>query len=240
MNDFADILTLQIKHEIANRYFGFRNDIEQQSLQYLQSLALLETQKPHPFQEVLLRLEACRQLYVNEPLFARFFSLTGLPQQLADRMSSNTPVAFKNLAKIHCPPPLLILCTPFYRVRYRKFNYRSYQELSISVADYCRLQDQLELNYNNICADIETFRRNNDLGAILDFIRRLESSSDLKDSSLGAYCKLPRHSNLHQELLPEPPPPVDSVLPRLTVLPDFKDIQASLAHISDQAHGLLC
>ena len=95
MDDFAKTLAFEVKKEIAERYFGFRKIIEEDSDDYQQevinSALLLETEIGFD----LLRIYALLQ---KDELIKEFYTLTGLGNVLFfDTYVSSSPTIRKRL-----------------------------------------------------------------------------------------------------------------------------------------------
>ena len=75
MHDMDEMLSLEIKKEIADRYFGFRKMIEDDSRQYDQHLLEAQRQLENEVGFDLVRLYI---LLGRESMIHDFFRLTGL------------------------------------------------------------------------------------------------------------------------------------------------------------------
>lgn len=229
MDDFVNAIAYEVKLEIANRYFGFRTQIEAEIKQYLERLH--QTEKEHLF---LLQLDIRRMeiLLQRKELFMEFLQVAGLPQQFsgsgADRQyPPDTVELFAGLTG-----------EGFSRWRrYRDLGFKVYRTLESSIAAYRNTYLDLEEEYGELCARIDEFQRNNDLTGILCFLRTFDSPDNERLKFLHSEL-LPRPGKtLDQELNIPHPRPLSDTLPDLAVIPPLKQIKNRLNTLLKSAYS---
>jgi hypothetical protein len=187
MDDFASMLTFELKEDLARRYFGTRKQIENDKIAYLSSLAESSTTGR---QDVVHCITKICTLLGSADLCTVFFKFTGLPQDFL-----NTPLQPHDIVTSKR------LIVEFKRRgitrrrRYRNTLYHLYSLLEKEVATYCEDYEENQLLYDDICDEINKFRRNFDLTTIFQFLREIDNPDRGRTSELGYQA---RHAGLRQ------------------------------------------
>jgi hypothetical protein len=232
MEDFANALAYEIKHEIADRYFGFRKCIEAGSSQYLVDLKRSSSEY---IAEIQLDLQRIQYLLVKEEVFRSFVVYTRLPDSFTCNLG--TPQ----------PSPSLQRQTLFAglkgegftrRRRHRSLVLKIYTSLAGHIDKYCENFTQLRENHENICQEIDLFYRKNDLSGILSLLRRIDNPNPGQYETLQVPNSTPIGSGLDQDLLIVPPPPVTSRMHSFHPMLPFKTARPELDKIIKQAFEL--
>ncbi len=228
MQEMEDLLSLEIKKEMADRYFGFRKMIEDNRRQYDQGVLEAYRQLEDRVGFELIRLYL---LLHQEPLIHDFFRLTGLRDH------------------IFFDPYLLSACTIRHqlfagqrsrgltrRSRFRHIFFDVYNRLVEGIAVYRTTLNRLTEEGEIITQEIGLFHRKNDVGAMMGFLRGLNTGSVLEDGlGAGGVAQL-RDNSLEQKLRIEPPVAAEHLLPNFPALPLLKTCQGALQVLVDAAY----
>lgn len=219
MDQIADALAYEIKHEIATRYFGFRKNIETITAGFQVRLS----QYSRGIQEKLGRdIRRIHHLFPAREHFQAAIEMAGLPLEFTTRTLNDTPEETKDE-----------LFAGFSRSgftrrgRYLHLGKQVYATLLDHLDEYQELFADLSDEQQEIARRIKAFETNNDLSGILGFFRGLDSSrwqADVlqSDSVIGA------DQLLANDLRIPVPPAVSTVMPHLHQPPEFTKISRSL------------
>ena len=229
MEDISKALVYEIKRDIANRYFGFRKQIETESRQYLDKLHNVDGQYAA---DIARNLQRMRCLLPNEQLFASFLQFTGIPESMAGlSVERHAPAAWQQLFDGLRGKGFTR------RRRFRDLLYQVYRSLAADVDTYRHISLQLNEEHEDICAQIKRFYRMNDLSGILNFLREIDNPDALHAGLLHTDQPPLARQNLEEELRIQPPPRVDTHLPALPQLVPFKAAKPTLEALASQAFG---
>jgi len=227
MQDITDILAFEVKKEMADRYFGFRKQIEDDSAAYLERLTLSSLKLENKIGFTLIRLYI---LFDNKQLISEFLHLTGLPQNLYyDPYLLESPTIKKRV---------------FAGASRRGFTRKgqfinmvldTYDKLEELVEEYRKTQDELTKEHETIRAEIHLFYRRNDIDTILRFIRRLDSPGDGTLYGMQPPEEGASHQGLSDQMRLHPPPPACEILPILPPIPEKRQIARQLKQIANTA-----
>ena len=227
MEEFADAIAYEVKQEMANRYFGFRTRIENQSKEYLAKL--LESSREL---ELGIRLDLCRiQFLLQEPrLFCEFLRLTGLPKEYALSLTKR-----QASAKIQ---ELFVEMRGEGFTRWRRFRGLAltvYRSLAERIVAYRNAYFQLQEEHDELCQEIIKFQRNNNLSDILCFLRNFDSPDSERLKFLHSNTSLGASDALEQELSITPPAPIADAMLLLDLLPQPNQIKGRFTELLKQA-----
>ncbi len=227
MEDFAQSLAFEVKKDIAERYFGFRKIIEDDSDAYqkevINSALHLETKIGFD----LLRIYALLQ---EDTLIKRFYDVTGLGKVLYfDSYVSGSPTIRKELLKGQEVRGL------FRKTRFRNMFYDLYQILHGHVDEYRSRIISLIEERDIIEEEIKLFYQKNDISGIMLFLRNLDGSSGTSGTMAGGINSRGSIS-MEQKMRLTAPQPVEKFLPHLEPIPELTAIQAELLEIINQAY----
>ena len=230
MDDFANAIAFEVKQEIAERYFGLRTRIEEWSSRYLEQLHQTDKELAAA---IGLDLWRFRVLLEAPYLFHGFLRLIDLPGEDAI-----------HLCRLHSPEPAPgELFTHLRgggltrRQRFRSLASAVYCSLARNVAAYHEAAHQLQLEHDDICAEIDRFRRQNDLTDILSFLRSLDSGTAERSRLLHSDASGGRTSTLDSDLQLKAPPPVSAVLLQLRPLPPLEQIKEPFTAFLNEAYN---
>lgn len=216
MENIENILTLEVKHEIANRYFGFRRIIEKDTENYLKEVRATAEHFEKTVGHELVRIY---HLLDRQDLLTRFFSLTGLPEGLfRDAFINTEPIKSKIIAQQNFRGITRKRCL-------RNMFFDAYDRLHAAIIAYREICDALQEEQETICEEIRLFYRKNDIDTIFHFLRGLDGATTVPGSSAiaGEYS-----GSLEAKLHIEPPLPVEDLLPQLPAIPTVKAIRKDL------------
>lgn len=226
MHGMDEMLSLEVKKEIADRYFGFRKMIEEDSRAYNEQVALAYCQLENEVGFDLVRLYILLQ---RESLIHDFYRITGFRDPLfLDPYLLRSPSIRRRLFKGQAVHGF---------TRHGRFLHLFcdiYQRLSQGVANYTATMNRLLGEGKAIVEEIEVFYRKNDLGSMMDFLRRLDSA----ETSGGLYGGISslRDQTLEEKMRITAPDCVDRLLPALPPLPPLKRCKGRLRELLDQAY----
>jgi hypothetical protein len=227
MEDFAKTLAFEVKKEIADRYFGFRKIIEEDSDDYqkdiISSALVLETKIGFD----LLRIYALLQ---EDDLIAQFYELTNLGDVLFfDPYVSSSPTIRKRLFQDQNVHGF------FRKSRFSNMFFDVYESLRYHVDDYRRRIAALAEDHDVIEEEIKLFYQKNDISGIMLFLRSLDGSSGTSGTMSGGINSGGTIS-MEKKMRLQPPQPVEKFLPVLEAIPDPATINSKLKALVNRAY----
>jgi hypothetical protein len=229
MDDFANAIAFEVKQEIADRYFGMRTRIETRAQQYLEQLYHADKVLAEAISFDLWRM---RTLFSAPNHFHAFLTLIDLPSEDAiDLCGRRNPPPGKEELFRHLRGGGLTR-----RQRFRSLTTAVYCSLAKNIAAYNETARLLEEEHEEICAEIERFRRHNDLTDILSFLRTLDCDDADRRKHLHSSGTLQQNLSLEKELRLVPPPATGTVLLPLRLVPPISAIQNSFNVLLHEAY----
>lgn len=227
MQDLESFLSVEVKKEIADRYFGSRKLIEDDSKEYDRRVKEAYRQLESQVGNDLIRLYI---LLESESLVHDFFRLTGLRddiflepyllQSKTIRKRLFSGLRFRGLTR---------------RSRFRNCFLDTYCQLRSSTEEYRQLVQQLVNEQLVIEQEIALFQRNNDLGVMMGFLRGLEGDGAGDAILAGAITPLNTRT-LEEKMKINPPKAVGTLLPIFPDLPSLKQCKNKLIELIDKAY----
>ena len=224
--DINDILALEVKKEMADRYFGFRKlieeDIKEYDNQILTSFLRLE-------QKIGFDLVRLYILLKDENLIHEFFQLAGLDQLIFyDPYLPESPTLRRKVfagQEVHG-------LTRFRRFRNMVFD--TYQALSDDINQYRQNLRSLDSERESIAEEIQQFYHKHDLGVMLDFLRGLDGGATAGDMAGGLVRET--GADLDRKMKVQPPPPVNELLPVIPQVIPLARLKESFNGIVERAY----
>lgn len=234
MEDFTKFLDFEIKKELADRYFGFRKLIEEDKMALARNLR-------HSNQTVGNRIVLdLTRLYIllrNDELIRLFLKSAGLGEKFFfDPYILTSPT---------------IRARVFAGVRTRGFTASgrfknmlidTYGALESDISEYREKMAALVGRQEVIEEEIKIFYRKNDIGAIMGFLRAMDSGGGsgsgggMEGGLVSGYAE-----SMEKKMRVLPPPAVEDdlpILPPLTPLSQIKKELKKLAKVAfDQQKG---
>jgi hypothetical protein len=228
MNGMEEMLSLEVKKEIADRYFGFRKMIEDDSQEYNEQILEAYRQLENEVGFDLVRLYI---LLNRESLIRDFFRITGFRDPIfLDPYLLQSPTIRRRLFKGQQVRGF---------TRHARFNhlfFDIYQRLQKSLEAYTATMDRLVREGQAIVEEIEVFYRKNDLSAMMGFLRRLDSSGDA--GPMGTTPAPLRDNYMEEKMRIQAPDGAETRLPSFPPLPPLKTCKRNLADLLDRAYAL--
>ncbi|NTV15314.1 MAG: hypothetical protein HGA96_15505 [Desulfobulbaceae bacterium] len=221
----AEALTVEIKQDLANRYFGFRKLIEEDKL------ALADKIRQHAFileKRISFDLIRIYILLRDEGLIGEFLVLGNIPAQLFydPYLAESATIRQRVFAG-------LSIRGLTRKGRFANTLVDCYERLCGHVGLYREKFAELEATRDQISSEIAHFYKNNDLGSILSFLRSLGDAT-LSGAMQGG-MELDMAQDLDRKLRIEPPEPVTCFLPVLAPLPPVGSVKVELNSLIDRA-----
>jgi hypothetical protein len=213
MQDIDSFLALEVKKEIADRYFGSRKLIEDDRREYDRQVQEAFRQLEGTVGVELLRLYL---LLGSEPLIHEFFRLTGLRDEtfLDSYLLASPTVRRRLLTGQRCHGLTRRAC-------FRNLVLDAYSRLLEGAEAYRATLAKLAEERRTIVEEIDQFHRTNDLGAMMGFLRGLDRAG--------------RESGLAEKMRLQAPPAAAELLPHLPELAPLKSCRAKLLDLADAA-----
>ncbi len=227
MEDFAKTLAFEVKKDIAERYFGFRKIIEEDSDEYQQeiirSTLVLETKIGFD----LFRLYALLQ---EDELIQRFYEITKLGEVLFfDSYVSSSPTIRKKLFENQEVRGF------FRKSRFQNMFFDVYESLRTHVDEYRDRIATLAEDQEVIEEEIKLFYQKNDISGIMLFLRNLDGDTGTSGTMSGG-LKSGGTISMEEKMRLHAPQPVEKFLPILQAIPDASSINSELQTLIDKAY----
>jgi hypothetical protein len=227
MHDMEELLSLEIKKEIADRYFGFRKMIEDESQQYNQHIREAYRQLENEVGFDLIRLYI---LLNQESLVHEFFRLTGLRDQIfLDPYLLQTPTIRQRLFKGQHIHGLTR------RSRFHNLFMDIYNRLRGGIETYGATLKHLVEEGKAIAEEIELFHRKNDVGSMMGFLRRLDSGSMQGEGPMAGGIAPLRDNYFEDKMRLTAPTAAEKLLPSFLALPPVKSCRSKFQDLVDAA-----
>jgi len=225
--DIDKALTYEIRKEMADRYFGFRrliqDDTEELAAAIRRSLSIEE--------RICVDVVRICLLLGDEELISEFFAIIGIePDLFYDPYMLESETIRKRLLtglKMH----------GLTRAgRFKNLIFDLYQSLVEHVDHYREKYAELIDERETIQAEIEQFYRRNDLSGIMNFLRQFDR--DALPGHMAAATVSGVGEGLEEKMRIAPPPPVEAALPVLPPLPPFLRVKRQLKNLAERAMKL--
>jgi len=228
MEDFAKTLAFEVKKDIAERYFGFRKIIEEDSDDYQKEViaSALELETKIGFD--LLRIYTLLQ---EDALIQHFYTITDLGEVLFfDSYISQSPTIRKRLFEG------LEVRGFFRKSRFSNMFFDVYDTLRSHVDSYRARIATLAEDHDVIEEEIKIFYQKNDISGIMLFLRSLDGDSSTSGTMSGSLDNGGTIS-MEQKMRLQAPEPVEKFLPILEAIPDPSAIKTELKELIDNAYS---
>jgi len=223
-----DIMAVELKREIAERYFGFRKMIEEDTLDLVQKMkyqiSVLE-------QRISFELIRIYILLKHEKLIHDFMELTGWEEKLFYDPYITESVTIRK--KVFKGIKIRGLTRSG---RFKNLVFDAYERLVEHVAHYRENLEEIETSREAINEEIDLFYRKNDIGNIMGFMRAMDSpgSEDL----IGVSPDAGSINTFEHKMRVQEPPELDPELITIPPLVPLPNISRELKKIVDKAYKL--
>lgn len=227
-HNFQDLLALEIKKEMADRYFSFRRLIEEDKLDFNEKTRQFSFILEKRITFDLIRIYILLQ---TDPLVYRFLSLTGLPPDpFYDPYLTQSPtIRARAFEGVH-------LHGLTRSGRFKNLFFDCYRRLELHVEQYREKFAELQGHQKDINAEIDLFYRNNDLGTIMGFLKALGDEN--RAGGMAGGMETGMAQALEERLRIEQQLPVEQYLPIMPPLPSLSSIRDELRKLVQEAYRL--
>jgi len=229
--NFEDIMAVELKKEIAERYFGFRKMIEEDELDLMQKMKYQISILEKRISFELIRIYV---LLKDEELVQHFMELTGWEERLFyDPYITESETIRKKVFKGIKVRGLTK------GGRFKNLVFDSYERLVEHVEHYRGDFEEIETTRETINEEIKLFYRKNDIGNIMGFLRSMDSIGGNEDT-MGITPAVGSTSTLENKMRIQESPPIDPELINIPPLIPLSNISKDLKKLADKAfkmHG---
>ena len=229
MEDFAQTIAFEVKKDIAERYFGFRKIIEEDSSDYQQeiitSTLVLET-------EIGFDLLRIYTLLREDRLIHRFYDITRLGEVLFfDSYVITSPTIRKRLFENQPVHGF------FRKSRFTNMFFAVYETLFDHVESYRARIAALVEEHEVIEEEIKLFYKKNDISGIMLFLRNLDGDASVSGTMSGGINSSSTIS-MENRMRLHAPESVEKFLPILPAIPKAANIRPELKALIREAFAL--
>ncbi|MDZ7641743.1 MAG: hypothetical protein U5J62_06965 [Desulfurivibrio sp.] len=224
--EIQDVMAGEIKQEIAGRYFGFRKMIEDDTSDYFEQV------RRHSFVlEKRLSFDLIRiyLLLRQEELIQRFLQLSGLNERLFFDTYLLESASIQER---------VFECQRFKgwtrRGRFVRYFLSCYDNLAFHVKAYDAKLNELTQFQSSIADEIEAFYRQNNVNAIMSFLRSL--GDEQATGAMQGGMEVGLADGIEQKLKIKPPAPVEQLLPMIKPLPPLAEVKPALKKMAKEAY----
>ncbi len=228
MDDFANAISYELKKEIADRYFGFRFQIETESKKYSTQVEFLRAEFDNTVRREVQKLETI--LHEQDTILA-FSLLVGLPHNddIFNSLVRYGPTLSENNFLKNCS---------FHgwtrKSRYKNLVYDTYSSLEKQIGNYMKKYNLLIEEHKDLGERVTTFSRNNDLSLILSLLQRIDCADHPTPNMLYSNPSPNIQNKSHRGMDIHLPDSVEKKLPALTSIPPLKIIRKQLNKLIDK------
>jgi hypothetical protein len=223
-----DIMAVELKREIAERYFGFRKMIEEDTLDLVQKMkyqiSILE-------QRISFELIRIYILLRDDKLIHDFMELTGWHEKLFYDPYIITSATIRK--KVFKGIKIRGLTRSG---RFKNLVFDTYERLVEHVAHYRENLEEIETARETIKEEIDLFYRKNDIGNIMGFLRAIDSSGG--EDLMGVNPDAGSTNTFAHKMRIQEPPPLDPELITIPPLVPLPNISRELKKLVDRAYKL--
>lgn len=219
----------ELKADIAERYFGFRKLIEEDSLDLAEKTRQYSIILQKRISFDLIRI----YVLLHEPkIIHEFLNLITLNDEL---FYDPYLVESKNILTRVLEQQHFHGFTKFRR--YKNFVFDCYEKLYFHAGHYSKKFRELQNEQGILIEEIRQFYRQNDISAIMHFLHRLGDAGE--GAGIHGGIEIGMAEGLAQKLRIEPPHPIEQTLPFIPPLPPPSEITGALKKLISQAWDIL-
>lgn len=219
-------LSFEVKKEIADRYFGFRRLIEEDTLDLEEKIKqyTLILEKRISFDLIRIYI-----LLHEKKLVDRFLALTGITEELFyDPWLTDSPAILKRVFSGIAVRGLTLAG------RFKNLLFDCYARLGHHVEIYREKCAELAKARQQIVDDIDHFYRTTDLSTIMGFLRALDEP--VLSGPLRGSVNQGVGTGLDNKMRIAHPKPIEYHLPPLPPLPPLATVKADLKAMANQSY----
>ncbi len=224
-SDITGFLNLEIKRELAERYFSFRKLIEDDTLALNKSInAFMLTE-----QKVAIDLTRIYILLHDPDLIWDFLYLSGLERDFfLDMYVKESPTVKERLFKD------VKVWGLTWSGRFTKLLLACYDDLVIHVNEFREKYTQLANSQGILSEEIDLFYRKNDISTIMGFLRGMDSGGEVGGKLEGAITS-GFNESIEEKMRIKPPQPLEKVLTMMPPLVPTEQIKKELKKLASTA-----
>lgn len=227
MLDLNTTLAFEVKKEIADRYFGFRKIIEEDTSEYQKNIIASTLDLENKIGFDLVRLYVLLQ---DNALINELFVLTGLGDILFyDQYISKSPTIRKRVL-MNIPVRGLTR-----KRRFRNLFYDLYNALHDHVQEYREQIMNLIADQETIKEEINLFYQKNDINGIMLFLRGMDGLTPDTSGPMSGALVNSSAGIMEDRMRIHPPQPVEKFLPILAPIPEATAIRPQLQELVNTA-----
>ena len=227
-HDIDQMLSIEVKKEIADRYFGFRKLIEEDIQEYDDQVLLSFRRLEQKIGFDLVRLYI---LLKDKELIHEFFQATKLDERLFFDPYLTESKTIKQ--RVFAGRSVHGLTK---NSRFRNMVLDTYEDLARHIDEYRKNLQQLRQEQETISEEIKLFYQKNDLGTIMGFLRSLNGTGGHKAGAMEGGLTPHTGESLDKKMKVSPPPPVEDLLPDIPEIPEIAKVKSILKGIIDKAY----
>lgn len=224
-SDITDFLNLEIKRDLAERYFSFRKLIEDDTK------ALNESISEFLFIEQKVAVDLTRiYILLNDPdLIWDFLYLSGLERDFfLDMYVKESPTIKERLFKD------VKVWGLTWSGRFTKLFLSCYDDLVEHVNEFRENYAKLATSHGVLAEEIDLFYRRNDISSIMGFLRDMDSGGQVGGKLEGAITS-GFNESMEQKMRISPPQPLEKSLTMMPPLVPANQIKKELKKLAAAA-----
>jgi hypothetical protein len=229
--NIEDIMAIELKKEIAERYFGFRKMIEDDTLDLMEKMkyqiSILEKRISFELIRIYILLK-------EDKLIRQFMELTGWEEKLFYEPYITESETIRR--KVFKGIKIRGLTRGG---RYKNLVFDAYERLVEHVEHYRENLEEIEAHRDTISEEIKLFYRKNDIGNIMEFLRSIDANS-VSEDTMGVNPDAGSSDAFADKMRLEEPPPLAPELITIPPLIPLPAISRDLKKLVDKAfkmHG---
>lgn len=227
MLDLNTTLAFEVKKELADRYFGFRKIIEEDTNAYQKNViaSALELEEKIGFD--LIRIYVLLQ---HDDLIQDFFTLTGLGEILFydQYINKSATIRKQMLADIRVHGFTRKMC-------FSNMFFELYDMLEQDVIEYRQRVLDLAMDQETIKEEINLFYQKNDISGIMLFLRGMDGATTGSSGPMAGSIDTVSAITMEEKMRLQPPQPIEKLLPILSLMPPAKEIRKELKELVNTA-----
>lgn len=224
-SDITDFLTIEIKRELADRYFTFRKMIEEDHANLDKDIADSVSIE----QKIVIDISRIYILLQNRGLIEQFIELSGLQQDFFyDEYLTRSPTIKARLFQD------IRVWGLTWGGRFKKMFVDCYEELARHVEKYREKYAQLADSEAMLKETIDLFYRQNDISSIMSFLRGMDSMAGVGGGLQGTIDS-GFDESIEEKMRIKHPTPLALRLPFFPPLVPAEQISSQLKKLANQA-----
>ncbi len=224
-SDITDFLTIEIKRDLADRYFSFRKMIEEDNAILDKDIASSISIE----QKIVIDLSRIYILLQDKKLISDFITISGLQQDFFfDEYLITSPTIKERLFKD------INIWGLTWGGRFKKLFLECYEELVQHIDQFRTKYAELADSQALLKETIDLFYRQNDISSIMGFLRGMDSMATIGGGLQGTIDS-GFDQSMDKKMRINHPPPLELRLPMFPPLVAQEQINSELKKLASQA-----